>query len=264
MAFQDIFGNTTWKTVNADKKIESLQKGSATDKYDQILDVLRENKKFYLQNGQTQDEWTDRVLFFSFQREIQNDGTYLERKIKLENNDNYITEDSDNIILQNEPVFNILYLTSKISSWFNSETRCELATKTLVNAVNEKGISFYSTQTQTEPDGNLSGPSDSEVSSLSWLPSDYVTLHNTLAGLTYSKYTYYLKLCNIHLRYNDPVKIFTEIDVENTTAIANLTTSQLNDLLTFIRDTYSGSPDDSVYKGNAEAACEMLEFDMAQ
>ena len=60
------------------------------------------------------------------------------------------------------------------------------------------------------------------------------------------------------------MKIFTEIDAENTTAIANLTTSQLNDLLTFIRDTYSGSPDDSVYTGNAEAACEMLEFDMAQ
>ena len=185
-------------------------------------------------------------------------------KENLENDDTYVTEDNNNVILQNEPVFNISYLISKTSSWFNSETRCEVATKTLVNAINEKGINFYSTQTEQVEDGNLAGPNDSEVLSLSWLPSDYVTLHNKLAGLTYSKYTYYLKLCNIHLRYNDPVKIFSEIDIENTTAIANLTTSQMNDLLIFIRDTYSGSPEDSVYTGNAEAACEMLEFDMAQ
>ena len=264
MAFKDIFGNTMWKVVDADKKIQTLQEGSAIDKYDQILDILRDNRKNYLMNGQTQDEWTDRVLFFSFQKPIQNDGSYIERKFKLENDDTYVTEDSNNIILQNEPVFNISYLISKTSSWFNSETRCEVATKTLVNAINEKGINFYSTQTEKVEDGNLAGPSDSEVLSLSWLPSDYVTLHNTLAGLTYSKYTYYLKLCNIHLRYNDPVKIFSEIDIENTTAISNLTTSQLNDLLIFIRDTYSGSPEDSVYTSNAEAACEMLEFDMAQ
>jgi len=132
MAFKDIFGNTMWKVVDADKKIQTLQEGSAIDKYDQILDILRDNRKNYLMNGQTQDEWTDRVLFFSFQKPIQNDGSYIERKFKLENDDTYVTEDSNNIILQNEPVFNISYLISKTSSWFNSETRCEVATKTLV------------------------------------------------------------------------------------------------------------------------------------
>ena len=109
----------------------------------------------------------------------------------------------------------------------------------------------------------MRGANDSQISSLSWLPSNCISLHNKLISSTYSKFIYIIKLSNVHLRYSEPSKIFDEIDTENTTAISNLNTSQLTDLLAYVREAYVSRPDDKTNE-NFEAACEMLEFDMAQ
>jgi hypothetical protein len=264
MAFNDIIGYSQWRTIKSDEQIVTLAGGDVSDRFDQILDLLRSNKKFYIENGQTEDQWLDRLLNFGFQRSVNTSGVFSERYLQLDGTDLLILENGDKFILQNEPVLSVDYMNDKDSSWFNSDIRLNIGVKVLMNAVNEKGISYYSTATNKAPDGKLLGPSDSDVSSLSWLPSNYVSLYNKIIGLTYSKYTYITKLSNVHLRYSDPQKIFTEIDTENTTAISNLNTSQLTDLLTYVRETYVSRPDDDDYKQNVEAACEMLEFDMAQ
>ena len=68
MAFNDIPGNSTWKTVKCDNEIVSLANGSEPDKFDQILDLLKLNKQYYLENGTTENEWLDRVSGFACQR----------------------------------------------------------------------------------------------------------------------------------------------------------------------------------------------------
>ena len=65
------------------------------------------------------------------------------------------------------------------------------------------------------------------------------------------------------MRYSELSKVFGEIDIENTAAISNLNTEQLNDLLSYVRQTYASRPDDKKNE-DFEASCEMLEFDMAQ
>ena len=82
-------------------------------------------------------------------------------------------------------------------------------------------------------------------------------------GSTYSKYIYIIKLNNVHLRYSDPAKMFSEVEIENTTAMSNLNTEQLTNLLSYVRETYANRPDDKKNE-DIEAACEMLEFDIAQ
>ena len=48
MAFNDIPGNSTWKTVKCDNEIISLANGSEPDKFDQILDLLKLNKQYLI------------------------------------------------------------------------------------------------------------------------------------------------------------------------------------------------------------------------
>ena len=50
MAFNNTLGNTLWRIVRSDTKINSLATGVAADKFDQILDLLTINKQYYLQN----------------------------------------------------------------------------------------------------------------------------------------------------------------------------------------------------------------------
>jgi hypothetical protein len=267
MAFNDILGNSSWKTSTCDQKIISLLAGSDTDKIDQILDLLRTNKKYYLVTGTTEDAWIDRFLQFAWQRAMTVDGVYLERYIVVEGGtDKIILENDDLFILQNEPLTSIDYMNAKDSEWFNSDVRCDIGTKLLMTAVNAKWHSLYhgdSPLTELTPDGNIMGPSDVQISNLSWLPSKILDFHNKITSLVYSKYVYFAKLNNIHIKYTTPQKTFTEIDTENATAISNLNTVELTDLLAYVRETYANSPDDRNNE-ELEAACEMLEFDMAQ
>ena len=267
MAFNGILGNTLWRTSTSDQKIVSLLNGSETDKIDQILDLLRTNKKYYLVNGVTEDAWTDRFLHFAWQRAMTVDGVYPERYIIVEEGtDKIILENDDLFILQNEPLTSIDYMNAKDSEWFNSDVRLDIGTKLLMTAVNAKWHSLYhgaSARTELTPDGNIMGLSDVQISNLSWISSKILDFHNKITGLAYSKYVYFAKLNNIHIKYNTPQKTFAEIDIENTTAISNLNTVELTDLLAYVRETYASSPDDRNNE-EFEAACEMLEFDMAQ
>ncbi len=95
MAFKETFGNTLWRTSRCDNEIISLLAGNDTDKIDQILDLLRTNRKYYLQNGTTADAWTDRVLHFAWQRAMTVEGDYPERYILVE-------DGTDKIILEND------------------------------------------------------------------------------------------------------------------------------------------------------------------
>ena len=243
MAFNDTLGNTIWKTSRSDSKIFDLANGSESDRFTQILDLLTTNKEYYLQNGLSEDQWFDRVLYFAYQRGPDVSGYPF--------------------IIDSVDVLPIDYMNDKDITWFNNDDRWNIATKILINAVDEKSRSWYSSATEKAPDDNLKGPNDSDISSLSWLPSNYVSLHNKLVGSTYSKYIYIIKLGNVHLRYSEPAKIFSEVEIENTTAMSNFNTEQLNDLLTYVRETYASRPDDKKNE-DLEAACEMLEFDMAQ
>ena len=267
MAFNGILGNSSWRTSKCDEKIVSLLAGSDTDKIDQILDLLRSNKKYYLINGTTEDAWTDRFLHFAWQRAMTVDGLYPERYIITETGTDKIILDNDDVfIMQNEPLASIDYMNAKEPEWFNSDVRLDIGTKLLMTAVNAKWHSFYhgdSPLTELNPDGNIMGPSDIQIFNLSWLSSKILDFHNKITDLAYSKYVYFAKLNNIHIKYNTPQKTFTEIDTENAIAISNLNTVELVDLLAYVRDTYASSPDDRNNE-ELEAACEMLEFDMAQ
>tara|TARA_B100001996_G_C18564117_1_gene555781 strand:- start:43 stop:849 length:807 start_codon:yes stop_codon:yes gene_type:complete len=267
MAFNEVLGNTLWRTTSCDRKIISLLAGSDTDKIDQILDLLRTNRKYYLQNGSTADAWTDRVLHFAWQRAMTVEGDYPERYILVEDGtDKIILENDDLFIMQNEPIASIDYMNAKDLEWFNSDVRCDIGVKLLMTAVNAKWHSFYhgdSPLTELSPDGNIMGPSDDVISNLSWLPSKILDFHNKIMGLSYSKYVYFTKLNNIHTKYSAPEKTFTEIEAENAIAVSSLNTDELIDLLAYVRETYTSRPDDKNIE-DFEAACEMLEFDMAQ
>ena len=243
LGFYEDLGSPDWEASQNDSKITDLANGSESDKYDQILNILKTNKEYYLKTAVTEDQWTDRVLYFAYQRGSDVSG--------------------DPFIVDYAPVLPLDYMDSKDISWFNSDMRWEIAMKILINAIDEKGKTWYTTETAQTPDGNIAGPNDSQISSLSWLPSNCISLHNKLISSTYSKFIYIIKLSNVHLRYSEPSKIFDEIDTENTTAISNLNTSQLTDLLAYVREAYVSRPDDKTNE-NFEAACEMLEFDMAQ
>ncbi len=271
MAFKEVLGNTLWRTTSCDRKIISLLAGSDPDKIDRILDLLRTNRKYYLQNGTTADAWTDRVLHFAWQRAMTVDGDFPERYILAENGiDKVILENDDLFILQNEPLASIDYMNAKDNDWFNSDVRCDIGVKLLITAVNAKFHTIYhgdSVSTELAPDGNILGPTDDEIYNLSWLPSKIVDFHNKIISLTwpatYSKYIYFAKLNNIHIKYADHQKVFTEIEAENAIAVSSLNTDELIDLLAYVRDTYVSSPDDRKNE-DIEAACEMLEFDIAQ
>jgi hypothetical protein len=248
MAFNNTLGNTLWRIVRSDTKINSLATGVAADKFDQILDLLTINKQYYLQNGQTEDQWFDRILHFAHQR---GPGVH-----------------GNPFVIDGDDVSPVDYMNAKDITWFeDNDERWNIATKILITAVDEKGRSWYTSATEKAPDDNLMGPSDSDISSLSWLPANYISLHDKLVGsyprYPYSKYIYLIKMSNIHLRYSEPSKMFGEVDIENTTAISHLDTTKLNDLLAYVRETYVSRPDDKINE-DIEAACEMLEFDIAQ
>ena len=292
MAFNDTLGNTTWKTSRSDSKIFDLANGIESDRFTQILDLLTKNKEYYLENGLSEDQWTSRYNRFKCDDDILTLATgsasdRFDQIIELlkTNKEYYLAENTSEdqwfdrvlhfayqrgpdvsgypFIIDSADVLPIDYMNDKDITWFNNDDRWNIATKILINAVDEKGRSWYSSATEKTPDDNLKGPNDSDILSLSWLPANYVSLHNKLVGSTYSKYIYIIKLGNVHLRYSEPSKVFGEIDIENTTAISNLNTEQLNDLLAYVRQTYASRPDDKKNE-DFEASCEMLEFDMAQ
>ena len=292
MAFNDTLGNTIWKTSRSDSKIFDLANGSESDRFTQILDLLTTNKEYYLQNGLSEDQWTSRYNRFKCDDDILSLATgsasdRFDQIIELlkTNKEYYLAENTSEdqwfdrvlhfayqrgpdvsgypFVIDSVDVLPIDYMNDKDITWFNNDDRWNIATKILINSVDEKGRTWYSSATEKTPDDNLKGPTDSDISSLSWLPANYVSLHNRLVGSTYSKYIYIIKLSNVHLGYSEPSKVFGEIDIENTTAISNLDTTQLNDLLVYVRETYVSRPDDKKNE-DIEAACEMLEFDMAQ
>ena len=191
----------------------------------------------------SEDQCFDRVLHFAYQRGSDVSG--------------------DPFIIDSTDVLPIDYMDAKDITWFNSDIRWEIVTNILINTIDDKGVSWYASATEKTPDDNIMGPSDSQISSLSWLPSNCISLHNKLVGSTYSKYIYIIKLNNVHLRYSDPAKMFSEVEIENTTAMSNLNTEQLTNLLSYVRETYANRPDDKKNE-DIEAACEMLEFDIAQ
>ena len=292
MAEKDIPGNSIWKTIRSDDKIIKLFNGSESDKFTQILDLLTTNKEYYLENGLSEDQWTSRYNRFKCDDDILTlaTGSVSDRfdqiiELLKTNKEYYLAENTSEdqwfdrvlhfayqrgsdvsgypFVIDGVDVLPIDYMNDKDITWFNNDDRWNIATKILINSVDEKGRSWYSSATEKTPDDNLKGPNDSDISSLSWLPANYVSLHNKLVESTYSKYIYIIKLSNVHLRYSEPSKVFGEIDIENTAAIANLNTEQLNDLLAYVRQTYASRPDDKKNE-DFEASCEMLEFDMAQ
>lgn len=264
MGFYEKFGNSQWKVSTFDDQISSLIEGNDEDKFEKILDILRNNKKYYLLNGTTEDEWTNRILFFAWQRDISIEGVYPERYILAETGtDKLKLENDDFFIIQNEPRLSLDYMNDKDVSWFNSEIRCDIATKLLIKIINEKFHSLYHGESAIFDNENV-GLTDDQVSNLSWLSSEVVNFYNKMTSLSYSKYFYFTKLCSIHIKYTETIKKYTEIDNENSIAISNLNNTELTDLLSFVRDTYVEFPDDHIKKNDLETACQMLEFDMAQ
>jgi hypothetical protein len=294
MAFNGILGNTTWKTARSDSKIVDLAIGSESDRFTQILDLLTTNKNYYLENGTSEDEWTLRYNRFKCDDDILSLATgsasdRFDQIIELlKTNKEYYLEANQNtsedqwldrvlhfayqrgpnvsgypFTIDDSPVLPVDYMDAKDIAWFNSDIRWEIVTNILINTVDEKGVSWYASATEKTLDDNIMGPSDSQISSLSWLPSNCISLHNKLISSSYSKYIYIIKLHNVHLRYSEPSKTFGEIETENTTAISNLNTEQLTNLLSYVRETYASRPDDKKNE-DVEAACEMLEFDIAQ
>ena len=292
MAFNNILGNTIWKTSRSDSKIFDLAIGSESDRFTQILDLLTTNKEYYLQNGLSENQWTSRYNRFKCDDDILSLATgsasdRFDQIIELlkTNKEYYLDENTsedqwfdrvlhfayqrgsdvsgDPFIIDSTDVLPIDYMDAKDITWFNSDIRWEIVTNILINTIDDKGVSWYASATEKPPDDNIMGPSDSQISSLSWLPSNCISLHNKLVGSTYSKYIYIIKLNNVHLRYSDPAKMFSEVEIENTTAMSNLNTEQLTNLLSYVRETYANRPDDKKNE-DIEAACEMLEFDIAQ
>ena len=292
MAFNDTLGNTTWKTSRSDSKIFDLANGIESDRFTQILDLLTKNKEYYLENGLSEDQWTSRYNRFKCDDDILTLATgsasdRFDQIIELlkTNKEYYLDENTsedqwfdrvlhfayqrgsdvsgDPFIIDSTDVLPIDYMDAKDITWFNSDIRWEIVTNILINTIDDKGVSWYASATEKTPDDNIMGPSDSQISSLSWLPSNCISLHNKLVGSTYSKYIYIIKLNNVHLRYSDPAKMFSEVEIENTTAMSNLNTEQLTNLLSYVRETYANRPDDKKNE-DIEAACEMLEFDIAQ
>ena len=70
MAFNNILGNTIWKTSRSDSKIFDLAIGSESDRFTQILDLLTTNKEYYLQNGLSENQWTSRYNRFKCDDDI--------------------------------------------------------------------------------------------------------------------------------------------------------------------------------------------------
>ena len=292
MAFNDTLGNTTWKTSRSDSKIFDLANGIESDRFTQILDLLTKNKEYYLENGLSEDQWTSRYNRFKCDDDILTLATgsasdRFDQIIELlkTNKEYYLDENTsedqwfdrvlhfayqrgsdvsgDPFIIDSTDVLPIDYMDAKDITWFNSDIRWEIVTNILINTIDDKGVSWYASATEKTPDDNIMGPRDSQISSLCWLPSNCISLHNKLVGSTYSKYIYIIKLNNVHLRYSDPAKMFSEVEIENTTAMSNLNTEQLTNLLSYVRETYANRPDDKKNE-DIEAACEMLEFDIAQ
>ena len=292
MAFNNILGNTIWKTSRSDSKIFDLAIGSESDRFTQILDLLTTNKEYYLQNGLSENQWTSRYNRFKCDDDILSLATgsasdRFDQIIELlkTNKEYYLDENTSEdqwfdrvlhfayqrgsdvsgypFVIDGVDVLPIDYMDAKDITWFNSDIRWEIVTNILINTIDDKGVSWYASATEKTPDDNIMGPSDSQISSLSWLPSNCISLHNKLVGSTYSKYIYIIKLNNVHLRYSDPAKMFSEVEIENTTAMSNLNTEQLTNLLSYVRETYANRPDDKKNE-DIEAACEMLEFDIAQ
>ena len=117
MAFNDTLGNTIWKTSRSDSKIFDLANGSESDRFTQILDLLTTNKEYYLQNGLSEDQWFDRVLYFAYQRGPDVSGYPF--------------------IIDSVDVLPIDYMNDKDITWFNNDDRWNIATKILINAVDD-------------------------------------------------------------------------------------------------------------------------------
>ena len=153
-------------------------------------------------------------------------GNFPERYTLTENGiDKVILENDDLFILQNEPLASIDYMNAKDSEWFNSDVRCDIGTKLLMTAVNAKWHSLYhgdSPLTELTPDGNIMGPSDVQISNLSWLPSKILDFHNNLSGsgdMTTYLDSYYYPITSrddhyigVHIDKNLKEKIIESID----------------------------------------------------
>ena len=154
MAFNNILGNTIWKTSRSDSKIFDLAIGSESDRFTQILDLLTTNKEYYLENGLSEDQWTSRYNRFKCDDDILTlaTGSVSDRfdqiiELLKTNKEYYLDENTsedqwfdrvlhfayqrgsdvsgDPFIIDSTDVLPIDYMDAKDITWFNSDIRWE-------------------------------------------------------------------------------------------------------------------------------------------
>ena len=244
MAEAEVFkSNPSWKQLKADRQIMVLMESDDIARFNDIVDILITNKDVYLECGITEDQWLDRTYMFKYQGCILN---------------------PSNIFEDAEPVFSRTFLSQQDISWFTDE-RLNASTKYCTSFMRDNWLSWISDNPGTHDDGSAMGPSADELETGSWLDPDTKSLQDKLLSLSYSKYSYFLKMMIIYKNHYDSAIRYDAMDEENKYVLANLTSVQQTDLLAYIRETFSQLQEtdlDTITE--LETACEMLEFDIHQ
>jgi len=239
----ELKSNPQWPQLKADRQIVTLMEGDDVTMFNDIVDILVTNKSVYLSCGLTEDGWLDRTYRFKYQGCIQNPSTAFENA---------------------EPVFNRTFLSQQDASWFTDE-RLNASTHYCISFFRENWLSWVASNPGTHDDGSIKGPTTAMLENSSWLDSDTKALQDKLLSLPYSKYTYFLKMMSIYKNHYDPAIRYDAMDEENKYVLANLTSVQQTDLLTYIRETFSQLQETDLDTiAELETACEMLEFDISQ
>jgi len=239
----DFKSNPQWKQLTYDRQINTLMASSDVTRFNDIVGILVTNKSDYLET-MTEDEWLDRTYNFKYQGLILNNSTTFEDA---------------------EPKFSRTFLTQQDSSWF-TDIRLNASTRYCSYFYRANWLTWLSSNSDTHADGSSKGPDKTTLENSSWLDSDTKALQDKLLSLTYTKYSYLLKMLSIYKNHYDNDTRYDAMDAENKYVLANLTTTEQTNLIAYVRETFVADVQtyDKPVLAELETACEMLEFDMSQ